>query len=238
MGSEMVDKKLDAYKGRLTPEQIAAGMNAAQRNAKRLLDDALLLLESRRFPSAASLATLSIEESGKVSILRGLALAKNDKEVSQYWRDYRSHTRKNVAWIFLDLVAQGARSLDAFKPIFDPASDHPFVLDELKQIGFYSDCLGNVHWSVPEEVIDESLAEALVRTAQILGRGQETTREEIEVWIKHMGPVWNTSPAWMKRALVNWHREARERGLITGDQDAMEKFVGNGLNENDGTGSS
>ena len=37
-------------------------------------------------------------------------------------------------------------------------SDHPYVLDQLKQIAFYTDCLGDAHWSIPDEVIDESPA--------------------------------------------------------------------------------
>ena len=64
---------LPQYKGKLDPEQIAQGMNAARRNAQRLADDAKLLLSAKRYPTAASLAILSIEESGKVSILRGIA---------------------------------------------------------------------------------------------------------------------------------------------------------------------
>ena len=86
--------KLDAYKGRLDATQIAAGMNAARQNAQRLADDARMLLEACRYPSAASLAILSIEEAGKVSILRRLAVAKDDAEAVSCWRDYRSHTKK------------------------------------------------------------------------------------------------------------------------------------------------
>ena len=39
--------------------RVAAGINAAIQNAKRLSDDASLLFEAGRFPSAASLAILS-----------------------------------------------------------------------------------------------------------------------------------------------------------------------------------
>ena len=63
-------RKLDSYRGRLTAAQIAQGMNAARDNAQRLATDAATLLDARRFPTAASLAFLSIEESGKISILR------------------------------------------------------------------------------------------------------------------------------------------------------------------------
>jgi AbiV family abortive infection protein len=87
-----VKKKLDAYKGRLSPNQVASGMNAAISNAARLANDAETLLEAGRFPTAASIVILSIEESGKVSALRAIALAKTDTESEQTWRDYRSHT--------------------------------------------------------------------------------------------------------------------------------------------------
>ena len=78
----MVKKKLDQYRGKLSPVQISEGINAAISNAKRLADDAELLLKERRFPSAASLAVLSIEESGKLSILRQLDVVQNDKHLN------------------------------------------------------------------------------------------------------------------------------------------------------------
>ena len=64
----MVKKKIDQYRGKLSPAQISEGMNAAISNAKRLADDAELLLKERRFPSAASLAVLSIGNWGQVSV--------------------------------------------------------------------------------------------------------------------------------------------------------------------------
>jgi AbiV family abortive infection protein len=41
-------------------------MNAAARNAARLVSDAEILLGAKRYPSAAALAVLAIEESGKL----------------------------------------------------------------------------------------------------------------------------------------------------------------------------
>lgn len=225
----MTKQKLDQYAGSLNAAQIAAGMNAAASNAKRLLGDAKILLKSNRFPTAASLAVLAIEEAGKVSILRGLSVAKDAKEIRSRWRDYRSHTKKNVAWILPDLVAQGARSLDALKPIFHEESDHPYVLEQVKQLGFYTDCLGKAHWSIPDEVIDEQLARMLVATAEIFVRDREVTVEEIELWIEHIGPVWNGPREWMKKALVNWYRAAQDRGFVPPGKNDMEKFVTKGI---------
>jgi AbiV family abortive infection protein len=132
----MPTKKLYQYKGRLSPKQIADGMSAAQRNARRLADDAKLLSDAGRIPSAASLAILSIEESGKVSILRHLSVAKDDKEIANCWRAYRSHTKKNAMWVLAELFSNGARKLNDFLPMFADDAEHPQLLDQLKQISF------------------------------------------------------------------------------------------------------
>jgi len=225
----MTKKKLDAYKGKLTSAQIAEGINAAIQNAKRLAEDSVFLFEAERYPSAASLAILSIEESGKVSILRELTLAKSSEDIADAWRKYRSHTKKNVTWILPQLAAEGARKLDDCKPIFDESSDHPFVLDQLKQLGFYTDCLGKAHWSIPEDVIDQALAKMLVSTATIFAKKERITSTEIDLWMKHIGPVWKRDPSWMKQALCNWYHEMQEKGLAPAGENKMETFVKHGL---------
>jgi hypothetical protein len=68
---------MSPYRGELSPKQVADGMNAASRNAIRLLKDAEILFEAKRYPSASSLAALAIEEVGKSPILRSLAVAKD-----------------------------------------------------------------------------------------------------------------------------------------------------------------
>ena len=130
----MLKRKLDSYKGKLTPQQIADGMNAALENAKRLVEDAKTLLNAGRFPTAASLAILSIEESGKLPILRSLALARNDGEIKETWKEYRSHTKKNAMWLLPQLVAQGARKLDDMRQLFDESSEHPYFIKHLDAI--------------------------------------------------------------------------------------------------------
>ena len=71
---------LAEYSGKLSPKQIADGMNAANANAKRLMNDAKILLEKGSIPSAAALAILSIEETGKLSLLRGTRCRARRKE--------------------------------------------------------------------------------------------------------------------------------------------------------------
>ena len=78
----MTKNKSANYSGELSAAKITHGMNAARRNARRLADDAKLLLDAGRYPTAASIAALSIEESGKISVLRRLASASNEEGAS------------------------------------------------------------------------------------------------------------------------------------------------------------
>jgi AbiV family abortive infection protein len=225
-------KKLNQYRGQLTPSQIAEGINAARRNAVRLAEDARALLDSGRFPTAAALAILSIEESGKISILRAMALARSAEEVEDRWREYRSHTKKNVLGGFLDAVAQGARKLEDFRPLFREDAEHPSLLDQLKQVGFYTDCLRDAHWSEPHLVFQEPLSSQLVFSAEILAKSKEVTPQEIELWVKHLGPVWNQDVTWMQKALENWEEEMQAIGLAEPGANSMRQFIREGLSAN------
>lgn len=226
----MEKKRLNQYKGKLSARKIAEGINAAFQNAKRLADDAELLLENKRYPSAACLAILSIEESGKTSILRELAVARDGKDLKESWKRYRTHTSKNVAWILYDLLKSGARKLKDFRPMVENDAEHPFLLDQVKQLGFYTDCLGNSNWSIPENIVDEGLSKMLVGLAKALARKERMTEKEIELWIRHIGPVWKKNMGWMQQALKNWYGEMQECGLAPEGENAMEEFIRGNIN--------
>lgn len=224
----MVKNKLNKYAAALSPAEIAEGMNAAGNNACRLRDDAKRLLADSRFPTALSLATLSIEESGKVSILRSLAMARNQKEVAETWQEYRSHTRKNRIWPLIETFAKGARRLGDFRELFDDDAEHPFLLDNLKQLGFYTDCLGKKHWSIPDQVIDGDLARQIVQIADILSQKREVTEREVVLWVQYLQPVWKGPMEQMEAAMAAWHRQMCAEGLAT-DPDLMERFIVQGI---------
>ena len=82
------------YRGALTPKQAAEGINAATRNAARLLADAEILYNAGRYATAAALAMLSIEESGKPKIVTRLVGIDDEKEIKQEWTNYRDHRSK------------------------------------------------------------------------------------------------------------------------------------------------
>jgi AbiV family abortive infection protein len=225
----MSSKKLNSYRGPLSAAEIAVGMNVANANALRLLEDAQTLLVAGRCPTAASIAVLSIEESGKVSVLRQLATATSKEEIAAAWKNYRSHTRKNVQWLLPELAMRGARKLDDLHPLYEKDAEHPFVLDQIKQLGFYSDCLGNVCWSVPFEVVDEQLASGLVQIAKLLVGQHVITVEEIELWIRHLGASPRDDFPAMKRALVSWYSAMQDAGLRPSGINEMERFINEGV---------
>jgi AbiV family abortive infection protein len=222
----LVSKGLGQWKNSLKPAQIAEGMNAANDNARRLIEDAEILFNLNRFPSAISLSILSIEESGKVSILRELALAKNGDQVKEAWKAYRSHTKKNVMWLFPSLVSSGANKLEEFKSLFGEKADHPLLLDNLKQIGFYTDCLGKAHWSVPDQIIDKESAQNMLKIAKVMCKDSVYTSKEIELWVKHIKPVWKGPMDLMKEALNNWFEEMVKENLITESEYSFKDFIG------------
>jgi AbiV family abortive infection protein len=174
------------YRGKLTPAQVAEGMNAAINNARRLLEDAELLFSAGRYASACALAILSIEESGKLPVLRRLALAQDDAQLKKAWKGYRDHRTKNVAWILPDLIKRGAKKLNDLRKLFDPDSDHPQLLDEMKQLTFYTDCFNKVKWSEPGEFGSKELIERILQSAKLVLPKRVITTREMELWIDSM----------------------------------------------------
>ena len=114
-------------------------------------------------------------------------------------------------------------------PMFSDDAEHPQLLDQVKQISFYTDCLGNAYWSEPTEVIEEPLAQIIVQIADIFARDKAISAQEIELWIKHIGPVWMGNPNWMRKAVENWYSEMQQVGLKPAGPNEMEDFIRRGI---------
>jgi AbiV family abortive infection protein len=204
-----MEKPLNQYRGLLSALQAAEGMNAAARNARRLAEDAKLLFAAERFPSAASLAILAFEECGKIGILRNLLLADSPKELAEHWRRYRKHTEKNYLALIPDLVGQGAKTLHELRNLFTKETDsYRATYDTVKQLGFYTDCCGLAHWSVPAKVIDANLAALLVSFAEAVTNEKDpVTTLELELWVFHI------SEGLSRENLLKWCAAMVEAGL-------------------------
>lgn len=210
---KMRDKQ---YKGDLNPKIAAEGIKKAYENALSLLDDAELLYNHGRYERCVSLSILAIEESGKSTIIRALLLADDDTRLKKEWKNYRKHTEKNLSWILPDLVSNGARTLEDLRKIFDPKSDHGQILDNLKQLSFYTDIFSDAKWSTPSKVIDKNIATMIFSTAKSIVNIERvlTTERELELWIKHLKPAQKLGLDKMKQALKDCYTEAASLGLI------------------------
>ena len=222
MPSTSSNSPLSPFRGSLEANEVAEGINAAIRNAKRLAADAKILLDARRYPSAASMAALSVEESEKVSTLRAMCLSRSKSELMGAWKDYRAHHPKNTAWILSELVQKGARHLSEFKDATNSNGDTVEVLDMLKQLGFYTDSYRKGFWTEPSTMIDATVAKTLVEIAESMCAKQEVTPREIELWVEHVGPAWLSRK--MPDALMRWAKAMEKEGLAKPPPSVLEKL--------------
>ena len=79
---------------------------------------------------------------------------------------FRSHVKKNVLWPLLGLFRSGARRASDFAKLFYDDAEHPQLLNNIKQLCFYTDCLGDCNWSVPEQIIGRDLALSILNAAE------------------------------------------------------------------------
>ncbi|WP_100522617.1 AbiV family abortive infection protein [Mycobacteroides abscessus] len=80
---------------RLSSEQMAETALEAMRNARRLLDDAAVLAEDDRLPSAFMLVGLAADELGKhILVASFFSRIPDDDDWRTFWRRFRRHTEK------------------------------------------------------------------------------------------------------------------------------------------------
>ena len=219
----MALRPLSPYRGALSAKDVADGINAAVRNARRLATDARILIDARRYASAAALAVLSMEESGKIPSLRSLALARTPVELASAWGEYRKHRVKNAAWIASELAAKGAGHLTGFADAITREREHMDVADLTKHLSLYTDCYNKGHWSEPPVAIDGNAATVLVHIAEVSCAKHEVTEREIDLWVEYVGPAWQSNQ--MPEALLRWAQAMEKEGLGTPDVGDVEKSV-------------
>lgn len=202
------------FKQIISLEKAAEISNGAIQNAKSLLEDAKLLFEHGKYPRAISLAILSIEESGKPSIVRSIILEDDAKEILKLWKSYRRHQDKNSMWIVPELILNGARTLENLRKVVDPKSDHPQILDDLKQLCFYSDVFTNGKLSLPVNVANKKVAKDIIAIAESSIKETFNSKDALEIWIKYLKPVWKKEMDSMKEALLSCYIELEEKNLI------------------------
>lgn len=218
--------KSKQFKNRLDIKLAVEAINAAITNAKSLYEDAEILLNNKKYSRSISLSILSIEEAGKPSILRSIVLENDDKEIINLWKSYRRHYDKNTMWIIPDLFKEGVRKLDELKKVVDKDSNHSKILDNLKQICFYSDIFKMGKCSIPDNISDEKTARSILEIAKFSINETFNTEESLEIWVKHLKPVWKKEIFEMKLALIDCYKELEEKKIIEkGKSQEMINFI-------------
>ncbi|HEX7312497.1 MAG TPA: AbiV family abortive infection protein [Pyrinomonadaceae bacterium] len=198
---------LNKHGGKLTVQQIVEGINAVMSNAQGLFQDAVLLLEHGRFPRAASLAILSIEEVGKTIILRRMALTEDQDDIDGLWKEFTRHHAKNAPAAFVNRLMAGDRTFREMKVSLENKGGECSSIDQLKQLGFYVDCDKTIRWLTPSDQVTESIALHYVGIAGGLVNQPETTIRDIELFVKHFKTAWGGSADIKKQAFLNWVQE-------------------------------
>jgi AbiV family abortive infection protein len=208
----------------LTLEQIAQAMNAARRNAHDLVEDAQTLLDAGRHVRAAALAILSIEESGKVDVLRCLAGARDADDRAAYVKDLLSHRAKNAHWIIGAL-----RREYPFPPLMLTAlkgrdGAHAAYLDKLKQSAIYTDVADDGTSKEPKDSIDQSLAQELIQCAIELTSDTITTPRELELFRDRLSACERLEQ--LPDTITAYYRDLMSEGLWSGDAETLFSRLG------------
>ena len=181
------------YEGALTPAQVVEGIAAALRNCRRLAADAATLLAAGSWPTAASLAILAVEEAGKVDVLRTLSITTDRAALKDSWKSYHWHQHKIGRSIGLSIVHGPLTDLAVLQRAINEQTDSTARVDQLKQSGFYSDCLpdtrGCPEWKEPSLRINEEQARLWVLAAHEQASKPDVKLREIELLVEHFGPV-------------------------------------------------
>ena len=154
------------YRGNMSVSDILDGMERIDQNAADLLEDARLMFDNGRYPRAASLAVLALEEHAKRSLLVVYRLISEDPKLrKRFWREYRDHKAKSSFLV---------RRLNFFGRVSDerePELTRSFGewADFVKQCGFYADCYqdggAGHHWATPSEAVGREVAEWFIDIA-------------------------------------------------------------------------
>lgn len=163
----------------LSVEEVEAARVKVLENARELVEDAELLLDSGRFPRAYGIAHLACEEMAKIPMLVRAAtdtLRGEEFDWAHLGRRLRSHVAKTRAILLTDYMVDPDMDGDADLKRLREDLERLSQYNQLKNWSLYTDFSGG-SCHKPSEVISESLATSLVE----LARGRLTFFETVEL---------------------------------------------------------
>lgn len=160
---------------------------AAARNARRLLDDAELLLKRGRSPSAYSLAVLAFEEAGKAWMCVIAMMVPDDARPEwPYGELITRHVDKLMAaHVMAHMLASASSGQDMIASLAgigenleELAREH----NQAKQRGLYADLLDSTVWE-PASITKDDARRMLVIVRGLLDHGAPLADPEFIAWL-------------------------------------------------------
>jgi len=175
------------------------------------MEDAKILFEANRFPTACSIGILAIEEIGKLPILRRMAIAENTEHWKICWRDFSDHLQKSQHWIIPFLV-KNAPSFEEFSDQFYQGRDAD-LMNSLKQLGFYAGCYGRAHWADPKNIVEKEQASLVIHSANVLLAGSQPSELDVpsalNAWANHMKGCFSCDPGIANNGVVEFLKKVK-----------------------------
>jgi AbiV family abortive infection protein len=156
---------------KLTPAQAQAGLHALQASAKRLIRDAKLLFNARRHTTAATLATMALQELARFQYIFEAAMIVEEDEMRELWHRFRSRSH-TFPWEHFD-----HRDTE----VIGQATDQ--LMNFVQTIGTGAEYLGAGLWTNPDTLIDRALADSLIKVAEEISKLPIHPRA-IEIWLE------------------------------------------------------
>ncbi len=155
----------ERYSRHLSLEQISIGISSCIDNALNIFGDAMILHRHKRYPRALALLLTSIQEAGKVSLLRQMSLlsSKDQKEWSRLWKRFRDHKTKDARGqstkINQDVKGDPGEAFwqqCVYNKTFAPAKE------KIRQCALYVDFISkDCAWWSPSEITAELVEHAI-----------------------------------------------------------------------------
>jgi AbiV family abortive infection protein len=157
------------FSGTISIADATRATNLIQDNAARLVEDAKLLLEAERYPTAAMLATMALEESSRVYFPLELVLSDHERRLEECWRKFR-RDRHDFPWAILrrDDGLMNDAELNG-------------MLSFIRTLGRRTECIEPGVWIDPQNLISRDLAQEIVKTAELFCSHRVTPRS-LEIW--------------------------------------------------------
>ena len=126
------------------------------------------------------------------------------------------------------MFLEGVRASDVLRLLMDPKAEYSAALDRTKQLSLYSDCLDNVIWSEPQDVIGKELADMLVNTANLLARKQKVAVKDIKLFLEDLKALFSApleaTEEGVVKAVFAWRNSMEKEGLRKEGNIALENL--------------